>query len=58
MKIFSRLISHQVDIFQKDPIHLSPQDPDISHLFFADDLTLMARVNEKILISKNIGPKY
>lgn len=47
MEMFSRLISHQVDICQWDPIHLSPRDTSISHLFFADDLTLMASLNEK-----------
>lgn len=47
MEIFSRLICHQVDTHNWDPIYLSPNNQGISHLFFADDLTLMGKVNKK-----------
>lgn len=47
MKMLSRLILHQVDIFLWDPIYLSNRDMDISHLFFTDDLTLISRANTK-----------
>lgn len=55
--MFSCPIFHQVDTCQWDPIHLSTRDPGISHLFFVDDNTLMARVNEKLCnsIKNNIS---
>lgn len=45
--MLSRCINHQVDCAIWDPIKLSPKRPELSHIFFADDLTLMAKANNK-----------
>lgn len=47
MKMFSRLISYQVDTLNWDSITISNKGPHLSHLFFVDDLTLTSKVNMK-----------
>lgn len=38
-----------MDISLWDPIKLSNKGPQLSHLFYVDDLTLMAHANEKTI---------
>lgn len=45
--MLTRYIEYQVDIKNWDPISLGYKCPKISHLLFADDLSLMARANAK-----------
>lgn len=47
MEIFSRFINHQIDINNWDPIVTGRKSPQFSHLFFVDDLTLIAKKNNK-----------
>lgn len=47
--MLSQLILNQVDTCLWDPIHLTNKDMCISHLFFADNLTLIARADLKNL---------
>lgn len=42
MKLLSTYINHQMDILKYDHVKLSKSGPTFSHLYFADDLTLMS----------------
>lgn len=45
MEMLSRYVNHLVDINLRDPIKVTPNQ--FSHLFFADNLTLMGKVTKK-----------
>lgn len=47
MEMLSRSISCSVDYLQWKPIRLSKNGPDISHLFFADDIILFSKITMK-----------
>lgn len=47
IELLSRLINYQVDINNWDPIKTSPRSSTFSHLLFADDITLMGKINKK-----------
>lgn len=47
MELISRRIDHEVDILNWNPISISRKGSKVSHLFFADDLTLFARADAK-----------
>lgn len=47
MELMSKLIDHQVDTLLWDPVKISPRGSSFSHLFFADDLTLIGKSNQK-----------
>lgn len=48
MEIFYTLINHKVDNRCCDPVTIEKSYHQLSHLFFADDLTLMAQINKKL----------
>lgn len=43
MKILSRMINQSVDCLNWQPIRISKKGPDLSHLFFADDIILLSK---------------
>uniref|UniRef100_A0A3Q7HQD8 Reverse transcriptase domain-containing protein n=1 Tax=Solanum lycopersicum TaxID=4081 RepID=A0A3Q7HQD8_SOLLC len=47
MKTLSLHISHQVNLGVRELIRINHMAPPLSHLFYADDLTLMARAHPK-----------
>lgn len=47
MEMLFRHINHKVDCANWDPIKINSKGHAISHILFANDLTLMARVNDK-----------
>lgn len=55
MKMFSDYINHQVDIGLWNPIRVGRRALFCSHLFYADDLTLMAKANGTSILSIKNG---
>lgn len=47
LEMLSKNICHEVDLGYWNPIKISRTGPQLSHLFFADDLTLMVRADNK-----------
>lgn len=47
MELLSRRINHEFDLLNWTSISTCPKGPKISHFFFADDLTLFARADDK-----------
>lgn len=47
METLSLHISHQVNLGVRELIRINHMAPPLSHLFYADDLTLMARAHPK-----------
>lgn len=58
MELLSTYIHHQVDILKWDPISISPKGPYLSHLFFADDLTLMSKATAKSIHTMSACMKF
>lgn len=51
MELLSKYIFHHVNIVLQDPIQLNYTGPLLSHLFYADDLTLALNANVKYVQS-------
>lgn len=49
MKLLSNYIHYQVDILTWDPVKIASRGSNFSHLFFVDDLTLIAQANSKTI---------
>lgn len=47
MELLSKRIDYEVNTLKWNPIAINRKAPKISHLFFADDLTLFAQANQK-----------
>lgn len=51
LELLTRYIEYQVDIHNWDTITIGRKSPSFSHLFFADDLTFMAKANTKSFLA-------